>query len=278
MWNGLWKLVTMPAQKKWSRGEYKYIYVHLCVHWFSVVVYSTLGSASCQNCDTIWIVATFINQTICHCKINLILGFSFSWDNREHPKVNKLSIQCDKPNTNILGTGSYLILHNRGQNTKWKKEIFIIAAHRIISKVKSISSNWRWENRTFVKGCYCLPHHCQGLGSSRIKSQKLKILNDSIWHTNYCDSCWTSHVFIEGKSLFYKAFLGLSARLCLFQVFSKLIKDIHNHWVQHSGISPNNEKTVIEKSNSVVFQTLFNALLFHYLKLPQYHDDGEEII
>lgn len=68
----LWQL-----RKKWSKGEYRYIDVCLCVYWFSVVAYSSLWSTSCHNCDTIWVVATFLNQTICHCKINSRTYFFF---------------------------------------------------------------------------------------------------------------------------------------------------------------------------------------------------------
>lgn len=117
----LWQL-----RKKWSQGEYRYVDVYLCVYWFSAVAYSSLWSTSCRNCDTIWVVATFLNQTICHCKTNSKILVFFLETTESIQKSADLSIQCEKPNVNILGTGCYLILHNRGRSTKWKKKSLLL--------------------------------------------------------------------------------------------------------------------------------------------------------
>lgn len=207
----LWQL-----RKKWSQGEYRYVDVYLCVYWFSAVAYSSLWSTSCRNCDTIWVVATFLNQTICHCKTNSKILVFFLETTESIQKSADLSIQCEKPNVNILGTGCYLILHNRGRSTKWKKKSLLLPSESF-PKLKTFQAVEDGKTEPLSEGAIvCLPCHCQDLGSSRIKSQKLKMLTDSMWYTSCCDSCWTSHVFTEGKPLFYKAFLGLSASFRCF--------------------------------------------------------------
>lgn len=67
----------------------------------SLLLCSVPWSTSCQDSDTIRVVATFIDQTICHCKINLQIFFLRQQTASKNQQ--DLITQCDKANINALG-------------------------------------------------------------------------------------------------------------------------------------------------------------------------------
>lgn len=114
------KLFSYQPRKK-EEEVIRYTWMCNSASTQSALLRSVPCSTSCQGYDTVGVVATFINQTICHCKINLQICFLRQQTASKNQQ--DLITQCDKANINALGTASYLIrlsITYRVQNTKKK--------------------------------------------------------------------------------------------------------------------------------------------------------------
>lgn len=120
------KLFSYQPRKK-EEEVIRYTWMYNSASTQSALLCSVPWSTSCQDYDTIGVVATFINQTICHCKINLRICFLRQQTASKNQQ--DLITQCDKANINALGTTSYLIclsITYRVQNTKKKKKKLVL--------------------------------------------------------------------------------------------------------------------------------------------------------
>lgn len=133
----------------------------------SLLLCSVPWSTSCQACDTIRVVATFINQTICHCKINLQIFFLRQQTASKNQQ--DLITQCDKANINALGDSILFDMFTYHiQGSKQRKRL--VLPPEMFAELKAFQAASGSKIKSFSKEAIFCPNIAKNLRSSRFKS------------------------------------------------------------------------------------------------------------
>lgn len=134
----------------------------------SLLLCSVPWSTSCQDSDTIRVVATFINQTICHCKINLQIFFLRQQTASKNQQ--DLITQCDKANINALGNSFLFDMFTCPiQGSKQRKKRLVLPPE-MFAELKAFQAASGSKIKSFSKEAIFGPNIAKNLSSIRFKS------------------------------------------------------------------------------------------------------------